>query len=100
MLLLFQSQIPPPTAIGNFGFDVLKLWVYNPFRYSASTSISSNIQPLKNMTFVLSGRVDKEKLQNKIEALGGKLSNKVTENTTALISEKGKETLPVIIEYI
>jgi len=59
--------------------------------HSASTSISSNIQPLKNMTFVLSGRVDKEKLQNKIEALGGKLSNKVTENTTALISEK--ETL-------
>ena len=52
------------------------------------------------MTFVLSGRVDKEKLQNKIEALGGKLSNKVTENTTALISEKGKEALPVIIKYI
>jgi len=47
--------------------------------------------PLKNMNFVLSGKLNKEKLQGKIEALGGKVENKVDKNTMALVSDK--ETL-------
>jgi len=47
--------------------------------------------PLKNMAFVLSGKLNKEKLQAKLEALGGKVENKVDANTMALISDR--ETL-------
>ena len=43
------------------------------------------------MKFVLSGKMDKEKYQGKIEALGGKVSNSVTKETIALISDKGKK---------
>jgi len=49
---------------------------------------TSSLLPLTNMSFVLSGNVDKKKLQKKIEALGGTLSNKVTSDTLALISDK------------
>ena len=43
------------------------------------------------MKFVLSGKMDKEKYQGKIEALGGKVSNSVTKETIALISDKGRK---------
>ena len=35
--------------------------------------------------------MDKEKYQGKIEALGGKVSNSVTKETIALISDKGRK---------
>jgi len=47
--------------------------------------------PLKHMSFVLSGKMNKEKYKGKIEALGGSISNSVDKNTIALISDK--ETL-------
>ena len=43
------------------------------------------------MKFVLSGKMDKEKYQGKIEALGGTVSNTVTKEVIALISDKGKK---------
>ena len=55
---------------------------------------TSALLPLKNMRFVLSGKMNKEKYQGKIEALGGKVKNTVDKDTLALISDKGK-----IIQY-
>jgi len=52
---------------------------------------TSALLPLKNMRFVLSGKMNKEKYQGKIEALGGKVKNTVDKDTLALISDK--ETL-------
>ena len=43
------------------------------------------------MKFVLSGKMDKEKYQGKIEALGGSVSNTVTKEVIALISDQGKK---------
>jgi len=43
--------------------------------------------PLRNMKFVLSGKMDKEKVKKKIEGLGGKVENKVDKETTALLSD-------------
>ena len=51
---------------------------------------TSALLPLKNMKFVLSGKMDKEKYQGKIEALGGKVTNSVHRDTIALISDKGR----------
>ena len=42
------------------------------------------------MRFVLSGKMNKEKYQGKIEALGGKVKNTVDKDTLALISDKGR----------
>ena len=58
--------------------------------YRASTS---SLLPLKNMRFVLSGKMNKEKYQGKIEALGGKVKNSVDKDTIALVSDKGKEEM-------
>ena len=55
--------------------------------YRTSTSA---LLPLRNMKFVLSGKMDKEKYQGKIEALGGKVTNSVHRDTIALISDKGR----------
>ena len=44
------------------------------------------------MRFVLSGKMNKEKYQGKIEALGGKVKNTVDKDTIALVSDKGKKT--------
>ena len=52
---------------------------------------TSALLPLKNMRFVLSGKMNKEKYQGKIEALGGKVKNTVDKDTLALISDKGKD---------
>ena len=52
---------------------------------------NSALLPLRNMKFVLSGKIDKEKYQGKIEALGGSVVNAVTKETIALISDKGKD---------
>ena len=52
---------------------------------------TSALLPLKNMKFVLSGKMDKEKYQGKIEALGGSVGNTVTKEVIALISDKGKK---------
>ena len=43
------------------------------------------------MKFVLSGKMDKEKYQGKIEALGGSVVNSVSKEVIALISDKGKQ---------
>ena len=43
------------------------------------------------MRFVLSGKMNKEKYQGKIEALGGKVKNSVDKDTIALVSDKGKD---------
>ena len=51
---------------------------------------TSALLPLRNMKFVLSGKIDKHKYGGKIEALGGKVENSVTKNTIALIADKGK----------
>ena len=51
---------------------------------------TSALLPLKNMRFVLSGKMNKEKYQGKIEALGGKVKNTVDKDTLALISDKGR----------
>merc|ERR1712126_644256 len=59
---------------------------------SNGTGVSSTaLLPLKEMKFVLSGKLNKEKYQGKIEALGGKVENKVEKDTMALVSDK--ETL-------
>jgi len=50
-------------------------------------SSTAAVLPLRNMTFVLSGRINKDKLQKKIEALGGKVSNTVKKETVALVSD-------------
>ena len=60
------------------------------YMYRASTS---SLLPLKNMRFVLSGKMNKEKYQGKIEALGGKVKNSVDKDTIALVSDKGKEEM-------
>ena len=52
---------------------------------------NSALLPLRNMKFVLSGKIDKEKYQGKIEALGGSVVNAVNKETIALISDKGKD---------
>jgi len=59
----------------------------NSHKEGQGTSTSA-LLPLQNMKFVLSGKMDKEKYQGKIEALGGKVSNSVTKETIALISDK------------
>lgn len=59
----------------------------SPIIYRTSTSA---LLPLRNMKFVLSGKMDKEKYQGKIEALGGKVTNSVHRDTIALISDKGR----------
>lgn len=46
--------------------------------------------PLRKMKFVLSGKMDKEKYQGKIEALGGEVVNSVTKDVIALIADKGR----------
>ena len=51
---------------------------------------TSALLPLRNMKFVLSGKMDKEKYQGKIEALGGQVTNSVHRDTIALISDKGR----------
>ena len=55
-----------------------------------SRTSTSALLPLRNMKFVLSGKMDKEKYQGKIEALGGKVTNSVHRDTIALISDKGR----------
>ena len=55
-----------------------------------SRTSPSALLPLRNMKFVLSGKMDKEKYQGKIEALGGKVTNSVHRDTIALISDKGR----------
>ena len=62
--------------------------VFLPVRTSTSALL-----PLKNMKFVLSGKMDKEKYQGKIEALGGSVANTVTKEVIALISDKGKKNI-------
>ena len=62
--------------------------MFNVVMFRTSTSA---LLPLKNMKFVLSGKMDKEKYQGKIEALGGSVSNTVTKEVIALISDKGKK---------
>ena len=59
--------------------------------YVIFRSSTSALLPLKNMKFVLSGKMDKEKYQGKIEALGGSVNNTVTKEVIALISDKGKK---------
>ena len=56
-----------------------------------SRTSTAALLPLKNMKFVISGKMDKEKYQGKIEALGGSVSNSVTKEVIALISDKGKQ---------
>ena len=63
---------------------------------NANGSSISALQPLKNMKFVLSGKMDKEKYQGKIEALGGNVVNSVSKETIALISDKGKSIFIII----
>jgi len=59
---------------------------------SSTGTSTAALLPLKNMSFVLSGKqINKEKYQGKIEALGGKVKNTVDKNTIALVSDK--ETL-------
>lgn len=59
---------------------------------NGSSGISTSaLLPLKDMKFVLSGKMNKEKYQGKIEALGGKMENRVEKDTMALVSDK--ETL-------
>ena len=55
--------------------------------------------PLRNMKFVLSGKMDKEKYQGKIEALGGKVVNSVSKDVISLIADKGKTVSDVYIMY-
>ena len=64
--------------------------------HSNGTS-NSALLPLRNMKFVLSGKMDKEKYQGKIEALGGTVANSVSKETIALISDKGKDSFPIIL---
>lgn len=54
-------------------------------RVSASSS-----QPLKNLTFVLEGSVDKAALTSKIAEMGGKVVKRVAKNTAAVISNEGE----------
>ena len=62
------------------------------YSHSNGTGTSNSaLLPLRNMKFVLSGKIDKEKYQGKIEALGGSVVNAVTKETIALISDKGKD---------
>ena len=58
---------------------------------------NSALLPLRNMKFVLSGKMDKEKYQGKIEALGGTVVNAVSKDTIALISDKGKDSFSTIL---
>ena len=64
--------------------------------HSNGTS-NSALLPLRNMKFVLSGKMDKEKYQGKIEALGGTVVNSVSKETIALISDKGKDSCSIIL---
>ena len=54
---------------------------------------TSALLPLKNLRFVLSGKLNKEKYQAKIEALGGKVKNSVDKDTLALVSDKGEKVV-------
>ena len=49
-------------------------------------------QPLKNLTFVLEGKVNRKKLEEEIPKLGGSISKKVTSTTAAVISTSGRRT--------
>lgn len=56
---------------------------------SASSS-AVNPKPLKNLTFVLEGKhLDKIKLTQSIEKLGGKVAKSVNRSTAAVISDEG-----------
>ena len=57
---------------------------------------NSALLPLRNMKFVLSGKIDKEKYQGKIEALGGSVVNAVSKETIALISDKGRDSFYIL----
>ena len=46
--------------------------------------------PLKNLTFVIEGKVDKEQIKKDVEKLGGKVSKTVKETTAAVISDEGR----------
>jgi len=50
-------------------------------------SSTAALLPLRNMSFVFSGKINKEKIQKKIEAFGGKVTNNVHRDTTALVSD-------------
>ena len=50
--------------------------------------------PLKNLSFVIEGKVNKEQIKADIEKLGGKVSKTVKETTAAVISDEGRR-----IEY-
>ena len=57
--------------------------------FSASKSGATSM-PLKNLTFVIEGKVDKEQIKKDIEKLGGKVSKTVKETTAAVISDEGR----------
>ena len=46
--------------------------------------------PLKNLSFVIEGKVDKEQIKKDIEKLGGRVSKTVKETTAAVISDEGR----------
>lgn len=69
--------------------SIVKAPVSNGTNGSQGTS-NAALLPLRSMKFVLSGKMDKEKYQGKIEALGGKVVNSVTKDVIALIADKGK----------
>ena len=60
--------------------------------FSASKSGTASL-PLKNLAFVLEGKVDKEQLKKDIEKLGGRVSKTVRETTAAVISDEGRRII-------
>jgi len=72
------------------GLRAIKAASNGSFNGSTGTSTAA-LLPLRNMSFVISGKLNKEKIQGKLEALGGKVGNTVHSYTTALVSDK--ETL-------
>ena len=46
--------------------------------------------PLKNLSFVIEGKVDKEQIKKDVEKLGGRVSKTVKETTAAVISDEGR----------
>ena len=60
------------------------------FKHFSTPKSGSASLPLKNLSFVIEGKVDKEQIKKDVEKLGGRVSKTVKETTAAVISDEGR----------
>ena len=75
----------------------------NPPAAASATATSKTIKekslPLRNLCFVLDGKIDKSLLKDKIQTMGGSVRSKVDQETAAVISTLGRFTGCFLTNY-